>query len=598
MSPTSGVRALKNDPLTTHLPINIDQHQSIKLLYEIEQLEDIHQIKRITGDDLKINYPVKHIDQFEALRFIESQFAAHNSREGIDDTLIDRAIYELIPVCLKHEGLQLPNNRKEAARVRALILKQSRNINSTGDLIKYLNDSPETAKLFGLEMNNSNLSTSTLSRTRIKFGMDRQLVQNSIYRIRRALIRNGICPDSSGNECGEKRKIPQDSEITYSLRYQGLINWCDLLLEKLTEDITFNRSKGSKYTIREIIATLAVLISNNNDHRGWRLAQLRYKDDIITPSRINQIIYQSIGEENFTPAKESIENIGSKLNENLLQFAADELGFFSRPLNIAFDPTWVSLPKKIEYEKVPGAMGNPMLTGNGGFCFATGASVTPMSKFSLGVKLLTDKSTLPDTVNQMLLMIDKYSDIGKVIADREFDRPEIIEQFKFMAGNKWVVRCRKHNDLIDAEEYRRLRRDGKAVISFGGTTINAFWKDISESNINFGQINDDDDFIVLSGAELDDNTITDLASIYSERWLVETYIRELKHDFGSINRNKRVLEKLFMLNISSVFYNIFKIINQSLSPSYGLPLRPTFYEVLFGVAESTFSHRSQFQYTV
>jgi hypothetical protein len=148
--------------------------------------------------------------------------------------------------------------------------------------------------------------------------------------------------------------------------------------------------------------------------------------------------------------------------------------------------------------------------------------------------------------------------------------------------------------MIDDKEYRRLRKNGEANISFGNINVNAFWKDISGSELDwvFTNKNRDDKLILMSGQPLNETNITDISSIYSERWSAETHIRQLKHSFSPEISENNAVEHLFYYNISSIFYNIYKIINQSLSPTYGLPLRPRYYEVLWGIVNSTFRTRS------
>lgn len=593
MSETVGVLAVKNDPFVSKLPMDINQQQSIQLWYEIDSTANIPQIKRVYGESVETNYPVRCTDEFSYRALIESQFAAYNAVVDLDNTSVDRAIYRLIPPCLNEEGLKLPDDPMVAARVQALMLKQIREFTSTSELIRYLQKNPSTAELFGFDTNRGIPSESTFSNVRHKFRMERRSVQASNQRVQHTLFRNGVPPDFLGINLVAGQAIPQDSKLPSQLRYQCLINWSELLLQELTDGISFNRAENSKYTSREIIAAVAAMALHENFDKGYQLAQLKFQEDIITPTRLNQIITQNIGHEGFHRSKEAIEALGMELHENILQFAADEVGFFSTPLDIAYDPTWISLDEGVDPTNINGAMGNITLEGDGGFCFATGVSFTPMERFSLGVQLVTDKSTLPDALRQMLLMMGEFADIGWVLADREFDNPETIEVMRLVAGDTWIIRLKKHNDLISDQEYRQLQSDGKAVVSFGGTDVNAFWKDISESKFNWVFDQSDDDFIVLSGMPLEETRITELSRKYSSRWAAETHIREMKHSFSPKNQKMFALKHLFTLNLSSVFYNMCKIINQSLSPRYGLPLRPKYYEVLSAIAASTFSPRSR-----
>ena len=236
-------------------------------------------------------------------------------------------------------------------------------------------------------------------------------------------------------------------------------------------------------------------------------------------------------------------------------------------------------------------MGN--INGNAGLCFATGASYTPQSRFSFGIKLITDKSKLPAAFRRMLRLIETFTEIGWILADREFDGTPTIELFRHAAEDTWIIRLRKNTNLLDAAEKLELRKEGKATISYGNTEMNGFWKETEKSDFAYSFGQQDSEFILISGQPLDDTTIRYLSKIYSNRWTAETHIRQLKHSFSPQTSGRNVLNHLFYFNISSIFYNIYKIINQSLSPVYGFPLRPRYHEVLWALTHSTFRCRSQ-----
>lgn len=589
---TTGVRAVKIEP-DVDLPINIDQRQSTDLLYNMEELKDTAQIGRVSGDGVEINYPVEDVSHFNHLKYIEAQFSVINSVD-IDEELIDRTICELISYFLQLEGVQLPGDPKDAARVKCLILKQVRGIKSDQKVVSYLNDKSYLTQLFGPRADCIDASASTYSGVRDRYGMDRPAIRNAVHRIRHMLYRNGILQNmlsDAGHISGQA--IPQGKKIPDHLRDQALINWSDLLLEQLTDGISFGRF-GEEYSVREIIAAVANIAIEKNTEKRQNLARLRYHDDIITIGQIGNIIYRNIAKEDFLASKQNLEHITTELHRNLFKFAGEELGFFSQPLDIAIDPTWISIEKRLDPEKVSGAMGNIELEGDSGFQFATGVSFGPMSRFSLGVSLVTDKSTLADIYRRMILMVEEFSNIGWILADREFDDPETIEFARSKAGNSWIIRLRDHKKVIDKKEYENLKNNGKDNISIGDIEVNTFFEKISDSDFNwvFQKPEDNDNkLILMSGQPLNETNITNISRIYSKRWSAETHIRQLKHDFAPQIPGRYAFDYLFFLNISSIFYNINNIISQSLSPTYGLPLRPSYYEVLAALVRSTFKPR-------
>jgi hypothetical protein len=554
---TTGIEVVKNDPVVNMMPLGLSETQSIDLQYNIKQLNDIYQISRVAGGNIEINYPVEDTSEFEYLRFIESQFAAYNA-DDVNEEIIDKIIINLASYCLEQEGIDLPDDSKEAARVKTLILKQVRNIKSTEKTISYLDNNHNSTQLFDTSASCIHASPSTYSNVRREFGMDQQQVQHAIRRLRHILYRNGLLFDTlseTGHTAGQA--IPIERQLSDHLRYRALINWSELLLEQLTDGISFNRS-GAQYDVREVIAAIANIALEKNIEKRQNIARLKYRDDIITFGQIRNIIYKNIAQENFLRSKQEIEHIVTELHRNLFKFAADELGFFSQPLDIAIDPTWITLEERMDPDKVPGAMGNIQLEGNSGFQFATGTSFTAMSRFSLGVSLVTDKSTLPDIYRRMMFVLEEFANIGWILADREFDDPETIELARTKAGKTWIIRLRDHKKVIDKKEYRQLENEGKATVSIGDIEVNAFWKDISDSEFEWVfQKEDDDKLILMSGLPLDETNISKLSTIYPNRWSAETHIRQLKHDFTPQIPGKYAFDYLFFLNISSIFYNIY-----------------------------------------
>lgn len=597
MTVTTGATVTKFEPTVLESPILIEPKQSIDLKYEINGLDSVVQLGRINNGQIEIEYPVESAEMLTRLQTIESQFAFENAKDGLDNQEVDHLINELTPVCLEAEGAKIPDDPTFAARVRALILKQIRGLRSDEKLNHYLQDNPDTAQMLGFgEGSDELVSSSAYTRVRKKLDIDSKSVQNGIKRLRHMLFRNGIILDVLSNEGYTVNQIvPYDSKLSSNLRNCAIINYSELLLQHLTDGVTFHRGTSTTFTVREIIATVAKLALHENLEKAHRLTQLQYQDDIISLGQLNNIIHRNIGEENFTRSKQKIERLGTRMTRNLLGFADNNLGCFRKPLDIAIDPTWIHLGRKVEPEMVQGAMGNRR---GGGIRFATAVSYTTMARFSLGVYLITDKSKYPNTWRRILSLADEFADIGWVLADREFNGVETIEVFRYMAGDTWLIRLKDDDNLIDIERLEtdgelKLKQEGKVITRFGGIEVNAYWKTLEDSGFSlpFGQ--EDDRIILISGIPIDETDPVDVMPRYTDRWSAETYIRQLKHSFlPSLNRIS-ALEYLFYLNISSAFYNIYKIMNQSLSPIYGLPLRPRYYEVLSGIADATFRRQPQ-----
>lgn len=597
---TTGVTATKHESpsLVSQLPIDIDQEQSINLKYEIKQTGDLEQTKhlatqigRVAGNKISINYPVTNAPRLEDLKLIESQFAHDNKIDDPDPTLVDTTILHALPHYLAEEEVDLPDDSIKAARVRAHLLKRARGMQHTTDLLEYLENNSSTAQALGFPTTSHIGSQSTLSRTATDWGVGRQAVRDAICRLRHLLLRNGILPDQF-NKKGYKvnQLIPYDSQIPDRLWCQGLVNYTELLLRQF-DDISFGRGPGVTYSPREIIAALAQMAIHDNRFKGRQLAKWHYESDIITFQRIRQIISNKFNGNNIWLAKSSLERLDKKLHQAIFEFA-DTIGLFNRPMNISLDPTWVPVTDKVE--DTPGAIKNPTLgqEAEGGFTFPMALTFTPTSSLSLGVRYVTQKSSYANAFRKILSRIKSFGDIGWILADREFDSAEMIRLLRSVAGNKWIIRLREHHEVITSDVSRLLEDAGKAQVSIGDQNVNVFSKKY-ESTTNH-PLNKSDNMILLSGMPIDNTDPTSLAEKYRNRWSIETYIRQIKHDFSPSVTEEHAPINQFVFTMASIFYNIWQIVNQSVTPMYGLPLCPQYYDVLVAIVQSTISRRNQF----
>jgi hypothetical protein len=590
---TTGVEAVKREPpsLISKLPVDVPQKQSVKLQYEVKQSGDIYQIKHISGGQLELDYPVENANRLDYLAPIESQFAAANTGSQFDSDLIDTAILSAMPYCLAQEDVALPDDPIPAARFKTLIFGQARGMQYRTDLLHYLDNHPETAQSLGLgSIGRTQLpSESSLSRTATEWGIDDQPVQDAIRRLRHTLLRNGILPDRYVDIGLEADKpIPYRSQLSDQLRYQGLVNYADLLLEKI-EGVSLNRSMGVKYSPREILATIAQMALHDSPTKGYQLAQWHYESDLATYRRIQQIVSEKFGPGGVMLGKSRVETLDRELHEAIFEFA-DDMGMFNRPINIALDPTWVSVDSA---EDTPGAIKNPTMRAgsNGGYTYPMAVVYAPIS-LSLGVKWIPDKSEYPNSFRKLLSRINEFGEIGWILADREFDGADMIKLARTAADRRWTIRLRKHHEVLTPTVRQSLERTGKAEVTIGGCNVNVFSKGFDDG---YYQVDKNENMILISDMPEADMNLSAIVETYTQRWAVETFIRQIKHKFSpKIKRESAILNE-FMFSIASAFYNIWAIMRQSVSPVYALPLRPKYYDVLMAIVQSTFDDRRQFR---
>lgn len=590
---TTGIKVEKNEPqsLISQLPFSLDKQQSVKLQYKIQNIDDIGQISRTAGGQIEINYPVEDADRLRHLKLIESQFAAANIDDQLDPSFIDTVILSAMPYCLDQEGVSLPDDPILARRVKALILRQARGMQYRTDLLDYLNQHPKTARSLGFETTDDTriVSESTLSRSAGEWGMDEQPAQNAIRRLRHILFRNGILPDQFAQiGFATDKAIPHSSQLPDQLRCQGLVNYADLLLREIA-GISLNRDSGIKYSSREVIATVAQIALHDNPSKARQLSQWHYESDIPTFQRIQQIVSEEFYRDNILLGKSRTETLDKKLHEAMFR-SAENIGMFKSPIDIALDPTWVPVADNVD--DTPGAIRNPTISkhADGGFTYPMAVAYDPIS-LSLGVRYVPEKSQYPNAFRKLLSQINDFGEIGWILADREFDSADMISLLRSAAGKKWTIRLREHHDVLTQPVRQSLDETGKAQVVIGDHTVNVFSKDYTAKHPN---IDDSGNMILLSDMPITDIDLSEIVGKYIKRWTVETYIRQIKHDLSPKTNLENAILNQFIFTIASTFYNIWALINQSVSPVYGLPLHAQYYDVLKAIVQSTFSRRRQF----
>jgi hypothetical protein len=218
--------------------------------------------------------------------------------------------------------------------------------------------------------------------------------------------------------------------------------------------------------------------------------------------------------------------------------------------------------------------------------FAIIGSYTPMARLSLGVGLVTDKEGSVDNFIRQFRVLSEYTSFSQFRADSEFTMRDAIEAARSAVGKRWIIRAKNTGNVKKFK--RTLTPDepkSKRDIKIKDTYTNIFAHPTKGNK----------HMILLSDLSPQNHTPADMYSSYLERWNIEIIIRQLKHDLLPKMKSSSRYVWLFLLNVSSIFYNMYKIANQAVSPKYGLPLRPTHYEVLRGIIEAEFDRSSPLQ---
>ena len=98
---------------------------------------------------------------------------------------------------------------------------------------------------------------------------------------------------------------------------------------------------------------------------------------------------------------------------------------------------------------------------------------------------------------------------------------------------------------------------------------------------------DGDHYVFLTDMPPGEITPSELREIYDGRWGVETFFNQHRHLCRPDTNSPDPQVRYLLANIGSIFYNIYSLINRTLSPDLGIPLSVKPNEVLLSIALAT-----------
>lgn len=587
---TPGVEATKYDPVVDDLPINVDSDQTIQLLYELDSSAEVAQVKRIRDEQVYLEYPVDTVDVFENLRFIERQFAvANNSVVSDKPSVVNRAALQAIPFAADAEDINLPDNNVERRRLEIAVLSDVRA--ASYDTLQDQLSGELQSQFDWIKIP----SESTVSRVRNGDGfISGESLDALTTRVRHALFRNGFhstitdLPYEDDTVATDTdAAYPRDTDIPSRLRCQAIINWCDWLLEAILQDVSFNRGANASFSVRTIIASYALGALHSSLSEGIQIGELQYRSSLPSSRRLTQIIDNIVtvpedDEEEERQKAQQVLGLSQTLHLNFLELA-DEVQYFSSDVRGAVDDTWTPVEDRERNE--PLTVDNLYEPGETNSLYPVVMGFSQAAYVSLGLGLVEDKTHRNQEYEGRLLNLNLYGSFGWLLADREKTEGSVIDLFRSNAEN-WIIRAKRTTNV---KRFIKTLSDGqsdKGSITIKGRKVSIFAYWDADTNAHKYYISD---------ASTDEYTPSDIHDIYSQRWAIESFIRQVKHDLNPENKTSSSVFDLFAFNLASIFYNIWKLIDHTLSPEFGVPLDVRYYEVLWCIAAATFDSRPTFQ---
>lgn len=595
MTINSSVSVEYIDPYRPYIPRVSGDRYEFNLSYTevTETGTSYHDLSRHVGST--IHFPVDEITELICLKHLSAQAAVSNRGKyqtpvgGMNqlrvESEIDETVLRLIEFVFKTMGQQQDAFSHEPPYIKALLIHDVWGMNSIPTLMKYMGRHDKIAEQIGYADVKTNKSLFYKIDNQLQSQNDRQHISAAATRIVHALWRNGYpLPDQieAAHDLNVDSKIDEGS-ISPPTRRAAIFNWIEKILPQIINCISFNRAQNTSYSTTDIVGSLAQAAMIDGVYSAEKIGGWHYSDeDLIGSRQLNSLLSDM-----------TIRSINNMFEEVTQEFITriSELGFFNSEYDYAADTTWVNWhgddmselidnPKRCETES--------------GWCFAAVTCMNSDARFAFGIEMTTDKSNIVDHYERILTTIARNHRIKGVYMDREFTSGDAVEMSHSLT-DKWVIRAKTtkgpikdHLDKVSVGE-----PVGPKPIDFAGVTPKPklYLHPLDEEHRDAVE---ETHMIFLVSREFDKTDRQRIYQTYQNRWNIETFFRQLKHDFSPQTKTKSSPVRLFLFNIASIFFNIHTLINRAPSPKYGLRLDVSYYEVLQAIVEFAFSREGPF----
>lgn len=572
---------------------NTEVDKKIPIKHKLDTNSNIH--KR--GKDTRITNPVDDVRELEYQKYLAVQIGKANSKYvsppsggsewSSHDKMIafDHGILDTSSAALRAEqraAATLPIREKY---VRAIILYGAWGWDSRRELIEHLEAVSEIRSRLGFERPPSQ---STIARkvNKLKKEDDWAAVKRAAIQGVHAVMQRGIpLPQTVADSHGlDIPPVIDETLVDEGTRREAIRNWVRLIFDTVLDEITFRRGQNSQYSVQQIVAVIAQAVLINGVESGPAMARWDYDNtEIPTAAHVSRLLAETDRSEiqiMFTDA--TIEFIS----------LAQSLGFFGEEYNLACDPTWVTW-WGANSDLVAKLIKNPSECASGqGWCFSTVAVTETDARFAIGIDIAENKKERVAQFRRLLRPLVPEDNIGRIHIDREFYSAKAIRMCRAMTGNNWVIRAKRPNEgkiqeVIDSTPPGSPNY--QTNIGFGNLDIkpNLFVHPVPKTLQKEYQMGEHVSF--LSDLSTDEYSTADIFNSYRSRWSIETTVRQLKHNFTPQSTSPNPNTRLFLFQISLLFYNMHVLINQAPSPKYALRLTVPYYEVLKAIVDVTFT---------
>jgi hypothetical protein len=289
--------------------------------------------------------------------------------------------------------------------------------------------------------------------------------------------------------------------------------------------------------------------------------------------------------------------------QELLEYVLDS-GVVSEPVTVAYDLVNIQNFGR-------DVLDDTFLTADGRWRFASLSFTDTDLEFAFGLRLLKSEAQRTRVLKNFLRSLTSMVDVKLFLADRGFDGVSDIEACRAFVPQRWAIHAQDESGKSSSStDYTRLLEE----IELDGTTVipDAGFEELHPPTqlLGYSGVSTDEESSETdkessetdketSSQELSDSVrafwsdiplpdnqhareqrITNLNFQYNQRAKIETQFRLTKNRFDVATNSANPAHKLFYYNISTLFYNLYKIVDTVPSPKRGVEFDPTQLEVL------------------
>ena len=555
------------------------------------------------GWNIDLEHPVSDVSELQRRAHLAVQIGRANRKATVSAScdgeqlpheiakVFDTAVLDVANTALAVEDTSFADLPVEPRHVKAVMLLDSWGANSRREIVEHLDEHEDITTRIGYDTAPSN-STVARAATALEAVGHRDTIRAAATRSVHAVKRAGVqLPDGVATAYGlGVPPIIDEALIEPATRRAALRNWASTVLDEVLAPITFDRAENTRFSVREIIAAIAqAALVNGGVRAGPAIAEWYYDESDIPPANRVSTLLAGL-------TRDDIGKMFTLATERFLDMVG-ELGFFDEERDIACDPTWVTWWGEDDSDDPNSKLlRNPEECESGcGWCFSTVSLTDIDARFAVGIDIAGDKTERSAQFRRLMRPIKQRDSVGRVHIDREFFSAPAVRTCRAIADDNWVIRAKQLSDgevaeIIDATPVDEPRFQPN--VKFGGLSVspNLYVHPVPEELQARYQMAPQIAF--LTDLSPEDCDMADLFETYQYRWSAETYIRQLKHDYTPNSQSPNHNTRLFLFHLGTLLYNIHTLINRAMSPQYALRLDATYYDVLLGVVDSTFTRRS------